>query len=397
MYFCSVDIRHCYDNIQVDHLLSLLETAVLQEKEYIIQKYFVAFPNHSVKKRIIVSRPGDYQPFQEGLKTWQEEFDHGVFIDGVQQHVVSSKDIMETIRSHFETNTVVIDGRYGDRYFRQVKGIPQGSIISTLCCNVYYGDMEKHLGVEGKTSLTHSLLARMMDDFLLITTDPNERTQFLDRMSKGIPSKGVEIHPDKTQVSDDHTVWFSWCGFLFDATNGSVKLDYSRFYDGIVSGSLTVDFQNPGAHLQTQQLQTFCRPRCIPLLFDSAINSVFMRFYNFYQLIGFAAVKTMHYDSLRFTNEAFLSKSIEDVIRFSYRLIQIRLKDYVVEPFLGSTQAMWIGRKAWNDVARYCGHSVTLTLPTLSSRDKRSKLENIAVQAWHGLGVDRLMNGGRNQ
>jgi hypothetical protein len=243
---------------------------------------------------------------------------------------------------------------------------------------------------------------------LLITTDLTERQQFLDRMGRGLPDKGVEIHPDKTNVSNNANTaeWFPWCGFVFQTTTGHVKLDYTRFYDGgQVAGSLTVDYQRPGDHLRGQLL-TFCRPRCLPLLFDGAINSPSMRRYNFYQLIAFAAVKTMHYlagSSWRFTNESFLATAIEDTIRFAYRLIQSRLRKAlnVPVPFLGVLPATWLGRKAWNDVARWSAggggggrHSVvvvTLELPILPSREQRSHLECVAAQAWNELDVDRLL------
>lgn len=387
LYFASVDIRHCYDNIQVEHLLQLLEEKIVTQPEYLIQKYFVMFPNRTIKKRTIVGRPGDYTPFAQGLQGWQKEFDNGVFIDGVQQIVVSSKDVVDSIRKHFETNTVVVKGKYGDRFFRQIKGIPQGSIISTISCNVYYGDMEKRLRVESK-DFSESLLSRMMDDFLLITTDSSEREKFYSQMSKGIPSRGVEIHPDKTQLSQDDDETFPWCGFLFNIKTGEVRLDYSRFHDGVVSGGLTADFRNPGAHF-ISQMQTFCRPRCIPLLFDSAINTISNRIYNFYQLVAFAFVKIVLYD-LPFSNERFFSVAIEQTFQFSYRLIEARLRPYSHEAFLDYSNAQWLGCKAWNDVARLSQHAFSLDLPTIH-RKRRLMLERIAGQALVDLSLDRLM------
>jgi telomerase reverse transcriptase len=430
LYFCSMDIRHCYDNIQVDHLLQLLEREVLREPKYMMQKYFVAFANGTVKKRVVVGRPGDCRPFPDVCQGDDDEllFDRAVYIDGAQQQVVSSRDILASVRDHFERNTVVVTGRYGHRYYRQVRGIPQGSVISTQCCNVYYGDMEKRLGLSSlssasSSSSSSSLLVRMMDDFLLITTDIKERTQFLDRMAQGLPEKGVEIHPDKTKVSggDDETnhsvaveeCWFPWCGFLFHTTTGHVKLDYTRFYDnGLVAGGLTVRYQyRPGDHLRFQQLLTFCRPRCVPLLFDPAINTIDIRRYNFYQLMAFCAVKTCAYlDALHFVNGSFLSSAINETIIYAYRLIRLRLRhelhdDHVSSSnggrrpssscFLGRTAATWLGRKAWNDVVRYKkgggpNSVILLELPVLS-RQQRGRLERVAACAWKELRVDRLI------
>lgn len=34
----------------------------------------------------------------------------------------------------------------GNNYYRQVVGIPQGSVLSTLLCSFFYGDLERQFG-----------------------------------------------------------------------------------------------------------------------------------------------------------------------------------------------------------------------------------------------------------
>ena len=45
---------------------------------------------------------------------------------------------MSLLREHITTNLVKI----GPRLFRQKDGIPQGSVLSSLLCSLFYGDME---------------------------------------------------------------------------------------------------------------------------------------------------------------------------------------------------------------------------------------------------------------
>lgn len=35
--------------------------------------------------------------------------------------------------------------KIGHKYYRQTVGIPQGSVLSSILCSFFYGDMEKNL------------------------------------------------------------------------------------------------------------------------------------------------------------------------------------------------------------------------------------------------------------
>ena len=76
--------------------------------------------------------------------------------------VVYPKDsksvMMALVKEHIKCNLVKVhfflwstiylcadckDGQIGGRYFRQKDGIPQGSILSSFLCNLFYAHMEK--------------------------------------------------------------------------------------------------------------------------------------------------------------------------------------------------------------------------------------------------------------
>lgn len=50
------------------------------------------------------------------------------------------KEVLRLLREHITTNLVKI----GPQLFRQKDGIPQGSVLSSLLCSLFYGDMEQH-------------------------------------------------------------------------------------------------------------------------------------------------------------------------------------------------------------------------------------------------------------
>lgn len=74
-----------------------------------------------------------------------------------------------------------------------------------MLCNLFYGDLEnKHL--DFLINDPRSLLARMTDDFLLITLDREKAQEFLQIMHDGIPEYGATVNPDKTLVNFETSV-----------------------------------------------------------------------------------------------------------------------------------------------------------------------------------------------
>lgn len=71
----------------------------------------------------------------------------------------------------------------GKQFYKQKVGIPQGSVVSTVLCNIFYAHLEKKKlpflqDVDG-------LLLRLIDDFLFISMNKQHATQFLQHMHDG--------------------------------------------------------------------------------------------------------------------------------------------------------------------------------------------------------------------
>jgi len=57
---------------------------------------------------------------------------------------IAKKDgILALIKEHLSNHVVVAKRRFGPQLLVQDTGIPQGSVLSTMLCNFYYGDVEK--------------------------------------------------------------------------------------------------------------------------------------------------------------------------------------------------------------------------------------------------------------
>lgn len=49
------------------------------------------------------------------------------------------QDIIALLEEHITENLVKI----GNEYYRQMVGIPQGSVLSAILCSFFYGDLER--------------------------------------------------------------------------------------------------------------------------------------------------------------------------------------------------------------------------------------------------------------
>jgi hypothetical protein len=345
IYFASVDIHQCFDNIDQNYLMALLQN-MLSNEQYVLQRYKVVHPFNSMgrlvkihKKRVISVE--ELSSFTEYLSQISNDYESSVFSDGSSCSMTRREEMIMMLHDHLTKHIVSTGGRFGSDYLRQKIGIPQGSVLSNMLCNLYYGSIEKELLYsEGVMTKASALLARMVDDFIFVTHDPTERMKFLKKMNDGHPTLGVQINKEKTHVlpscnqykSTTKGTKFSWCGMLFDVNSGEVFIDYLRFLQNESVFSFIVDrAAKPGKHL-ANQMKTFVRPRCLAILFDAAINSMNTQFLNFYQLMAYAALKTLMFlktgdmmDTVC-SNEQFLLNEIQSTTLYALNLIYERLK-----------------------------------------------------------------------
>lgn len=157
-----------------------------------------------------------------------------IFVENVVSQFRSSREIFSLLEEHVHNNMVKI----GKRFYRQKEGIPQGSVLSSLLCNYFYADLEqKHLSFL-KTG--DSLLLRLIDDFLLITINPDHAKKFLKIMHKGVPEYGVCVNPEKTLVNFEVAINgkkvprlvgeknFPYCGSFVDTKTLEIRRDRER-------------------------------------------------------------------------------------------------------------------------------------------------------------------------
>ena len=246
-YFVKVDVQSCFDTIPQQHVISLIEELV-SEDEYWVGGHFEIKPGEGYrsepeanvlatarKKMFTRARASDdFSTFEQKVnESYAVGKKRTIFVDWVMQKEQHTADLLKLLREHVERNIVKIS----KKFYRQKQGIPQGSVLSSLLCNFFYGEFEqKNLGFLDD----NSLLLRLIDDSLLITTKKADAVRFLQIMHDGNEHYGITIKPQKTLVNFDvvingvavpnlqRNLSFPYCGTIIDTKTLEISKDRAR-------------------------------------------------------------------------------------------------------------------------------------------------------------------------
>lgn len=389
LYFTSVDIKHCYDTINQKRLYKLLQS-VVKTDEYLTKSTFLLHSKNDSASLRCRWKKNTFSPIEfthQSASQQKTNTFNSITVDGVSCSMDSKKNILGLLRDHIFGQIAVVNGGFDDRYLLQKDGIPQGSILSSMLCNIYFGDIEKLLlgsvfglsrVIRGSTPdcdvllLTNkssiSLLIRIVDDFLMVSSNKMISTSFLQKLQRGIPRIGVKINREKSRVNyaaalptdsgnaqtRTRNLNFSWCGLLINTRTCEVSLDPTRFAGTLATDTVVIHRTgNEGLNLK-KKMKDFVRPRCSQkLLFSSCVNSLERIRLNFYEAFIICARKTCHY--LRNTGvsrayHAYIFNCACDTIVFAHHLITSKMKHDTSRPNkfqLTMKDAMSIGKYAF--------------------------------------------------
>ena len=248
LFFAKVDVQSCFDSIPQHRVLRVVEKLV-SEDEYSIARHAEIKAPNSYNNKPGAGPPG--KPARKfvakaravhDLDVFEDVVDNElavrkkntIFVDSVVRILQDKDALLDLLEEHVERNVVKI----GKKFYRQKEGIPQGSVLSTLLCSFFYGELEK----ECLDFLTvgDSLLLRLIDDFLLITTERKQARRFLQVMHDGVEKYGVQINPAKSLVNFEITVngtkiprildktHFPYCGNTIDTRSLNITKDRER-------------------------------------------------------------------------------------------------------------------------------------------------------------------------
>lgn len=243
LFLAKVDVQACFDSIPQKNLMRLVQRLITAE-HYNIAKYSRAkllgkdnqgVPGFGAKASWkyltkAISGSGAFDFAAETADEARNGRERTVFVNGGMRGRETRRAILELIGEHVESNLI----RVGDRVYRQKNGIPQGSILSSLLCSYFYAELERT--VLDFITGSNSILLRLIDDFLIISTDQAIAERFITVMHNGVPEFGVKVKADKTRTNFAMSIHgneissiapeceFPYCGIAIN----SVTLDLTR-------------------------------------------------------------------------------------------------------------------------------------------------------------------------
>ncbi|KAM0679394.1 hypothetical protein BDAP_000261 [Binucleata daphniae] len=115
-------------------------------------------------------------------------------VQGAYQ-ILNNKTLKIQLHNSVYNNVININ----NKIYKQKCGIPQGSILSTLLCNLYLNDIEnKYLSCK----LQNGNIFRFVDDFLVVSTKKEEIYDFL-KIGEELKEYGININYEKLESSFD--------------------------------------------------------------------------------------------------------------------------------------------------------------------------------------------------
>jgi telomerase reverse transcriptase len=235
LYFVKVDVQSCFDTIPLEHLLSIVDN-LLSMEAYETGKNVGITSNGQLDGNNASALPRARYVSHSRAVGEAVRFDRfvgkktsTVFVNTPFQQYETKDHLMRLLREHIQRNFVKI----GKRYYQQTTGISQGSVLSSILCNLFYAEFEREVLSFALTS--DSPLLRLLDDFCIITTKREYAERFIQVMHAGNVKYGISIQLTKSLANFAVTcngyhvpkyvdVGFPYCGVLINTHS----LDVSR-------------------------------------------------------------------------------------------------------------------------------------------------------------------------
>ncbi|XP_030645421.1 telomerase reverse transcriptase [Chanos chanos] len=299
LYFVKVDVSGAYDSLPHDKLLEVVGEVLqpVRDVEFSVRHYAKIWGDslHGLRRQFCTKAETLESPNMKGFVLDEQrngKLHNGILVEMVSKDV-KGRDIFNFFKQMLTSYVI----QFEKNTFRQVRGIPQGSAVSTMLCNLCYGHMESAL-------LSHvtekgGCLMRLVDDFLLITPKLNKAMSFLKTLLAGVPQYGCVINPQKVAVNfpleQELSVpgitqlplraLFPWCGLLLDTHTLDVYNDYSSYAGLSLRYSLTLGSATSPATFMRKKLMSILRLKCNPIFLDVGINSLEAVYKNIYKIV----------------------------------------------------------------------------------------------------------------
>lgn len=199
LHFMKFDIASCYDSIPRNKVIRVIRRLLEKDDGYLVR---------------VTSR---YNPRSGKMSTFEvingkgTENMHSMIVDKARTRYFSAEDIIGVLESEL-FKTVIWDN---DKCYLRKDGLFQGSSLSGLIVDILYDDLLEHYSEFKRMDNTESIILRLADDFLIVSTDANTISQVQKLAYSGFLEYNAKVNVDKiivenSQVSSERSLQF--CG-----------------------------------------------------------------------------------------------------------------------------------------------------------------------------------------
>mmetsp|Transcript_15222 Transcript_15222/g.48476 ORF Transcript_15222/g.48476 Transcript_15222/m.48476 type:complete len:687 (+) Transcript_15222:452-2512(+) len=194
-----------------------------------------------------------------------------LLVDRAEHGLVTAREVGRKVAGA-ASNVVV---QLGQRQFKMLRGVPQGSTLSPLLCTAHLARFEQKVvdpllrnqaGAVKDANGRPILAVRLLDDYLVMCTERGRLERLRAAMEVGEADFGVRASSSKTRASWEHSARVAWCGLLVDPCDFSVRLDPARL-------EARPRPLAPDGRRQLREAMQLLAVRVWPILFDAAFNS----------------------------------------------------------------------------------------------------------------------------
>jgi len=192
----------------------VVQTAVRDGIEPIFEKIFAENsygfrPGKGCKaalRRVMqILESGKYWVVDADIRSYFDRIDHQGLMREVATQIADGA-VLQLIESFLQQE--VLEEMQS---WRPEQGCPQGAVISPLLANIYLNSLDHQMAQAGYS------MVRYADDLVILCETQQEANEALGVLREWMESKGLELHPEKTQIVDLHEEGFDFLGYHFQA------------------------------------------------------------------------------------------------------------------------------------------------------------------------------------
>ncbi|AET37664.1 telomerase reverse transcriptase Ecym_1438 [Eremothecium cymbalariae DBVPG len=211
LHYFKFDIASCYDSVPTGKVFEIVEKLMGDDTHFYIRTMLVYDTrSQTLQRKNVVN--GDLN-----LK------DRSILIDTAQTVHFSKADIINTLM--MEINQTAL--KYDDHCFLRTVGLFQGAHLSSCLVDIVYDDLLEYYREFSNPPGTSSLLLRLADDFLIISTSKEYIDNIKTLALNGFDEYNAIINKDKilsfcSTEAENHI--FSYCAMAINI----LKLDVCK-------------------------------------------------------------------------------------------------------------------------------------------------------------------------